>query len=248
MNDAAVTGPRRGASKQKAIPGGAAASGFLIKSHFPGFAPAVVFDVGANVGRSALAFITAFPQTTVYAFEPVTSVYETLEAAIAGRPRVRAFNVALGRRSGAAHVTMRPASTSNRVIESPNLFERRKTEKVAMTSGDEFCAEHGIEHIGFLKVDAEGHDLDVLIGFQRMLTAQHVDLLEAEVGMNRDNRRHVPFEAVKAFLEPIGYHLFHIHDLAMDTPLSGRAVLRRVNAMFVSDAFIEANRIDPNKR
>jgi FkbM family methyltransferase len=247
MNDAVTSEPDRDARERPAVPTRAGIPGLLIRQYFPGFSPAVVFDVGANVGRSATAFVQAFPGAMIYAFEPVTSVFRTLEVNIEGLPRVRAFNTALGRRSGRAHVTKRPASTTNRIVEPPNLLERPKTENVAITSGDEFAAEHGIEQIGFLKIDAEGHDLDVLVGFQRMLSARRIDLLETEVGMNRDNRRHVPFEAVKAYLEPIGYRLFHIYDLAMDTPFSGRVVLRRANVMFVSDVFVEANRVRPGQ-
>ncbi|MGH6922219.1 MAG: FkbM family methyltransferase [Propylenella sp.] len=232
---------------QEEVSNGPGVPAFLIKRHLPDFCPKVIVDVGANAGASALAFANAFPEAQIYAFEPVASVFRTLAANFESEPRVRTVNAALGRRSGRAHVTKRPASASNRIVESPNLFERRQTEKVTMTSGDEFCVEHGIERIGFLKVDAEGHDLDVLIGFQRMLAAHTIDLLETEVGMNRDNRRHVPFEAVKAYLDPLGYSLFHIHDLAMDTPFSGRVVLRRVNAMFVSDAFADANRAELEK-
>jgi FkbM family methyltransferase len=248
MNDAVASSPARDARKQHGFAQGAAAPCLAIERHFPDFSPAVVFDVGANIGRSALAFADSFPEATIYAFEPVTSVYRTLEANIADHPRVRILNTALGRRSGRAHVTKRSASPSNRIVEAPNLFERRKTESVVITSGDEFSVEQGIERIGFLKIDAEGHDLDVLVGFQGMLSARRIDLLETEVGLNRDNRRHVPFEAVKAYLEPLGYRLFHIHDLAMDTPFSGRAVLRRANVMFASDAFVEANRAEPEKK
>jgi FkbM family methyltransferase len=215
----------------------------LIKQHFPGFRPAVVFDVGANVGRSCVAFAKAFPEATIYAFEPVASIHRKLQAAVERLPQVQTFNTALGRRPGQAHVTNKPGSASNRVVEAPTVFERHKTESVAMTSGEVFCAEHGIDHIGFLKIDAEGHDLDVLVGFQPMLAAGRIDLLETEVGMNPENRHHVPFEAVKSYLEPFGYCLFNIHDLAMDTPFTGRAVLRRMNAMFVSRAFVEANRV-----
>ncbi len=216
----------------------------LIEEHFPGFAPAVVFDVGANVGRSATAFAAAFPEATIYAFEPVSSVYALLAGNLAHEPRIRPFNAALGRSPGRAFATRRPTSVSNRIVDAPTMFERHRTESVAMTSGDAFSAEHGIERIGFLKIDAEGHDLEVLVGFQKMLVASRIDILEAEVGMNRGNRRHVPFEAVKAYLEPLSYHLFHFHDLAMDTPLSGRAVLRRANAMFVSESFVEARRAE----
>jgi FkbM family methyltransferase len=227
-------------------PPGASGPSALITRYIPGFIPSVIFDVGANVGQSVKVFADAFPEAAIYAFEPVGSVFRTLAAAIEGRPRVQAFNVALSRRLGRAHITNGRTSVSNRIVESPNVFDRRRMEAVAVTSGDAFAAEHGIDRVGFLKIDAEGHDLDVLIGFQRMLTEGRVDLLEAEVGMNRANRRHVPFEAVKAYLEPLGYHLFHIHDQSMDTPLSGRIVLRRANAMFISDALVEKYRTLPS--
>ncbi len=249
MNDAVAAGPDRGARKREAALGKAAAPCLAIKRYFPGFNPDVIFDVGANVGQSAVAFADVFPEAAIYTFEPVASVYRALAANLADRPRVQAFNSALGRRAGSARVTKGRVSPSNRIVDPTNPFERqRKTESVAMISGDGFCNEHGIERIGFLKVDTEGHDLDVLVGFQRMLTAERIDLLEAEVGMNPENRRHVPFEAVKAYLEPLGYRLFHIHDLAMDAPFSGRTVLRRANAMFASGAFVAANRVEPKKK
>jgi FkbM family methyltransferase len=244
MNDAVAPTSDRGARKLRR----AAAPCVAIRNSFPGFNPAVIFDVGANVGQSAVAFAEAFPEAAIYTFEPVASVYRTLEANVADRPLVRAFNVALGRRSGSAYVSKRRVSPSNRVVESPSLLKRGKVEIVAMTAGDAFCVEHGVEHVDFLKIDTEGHDLDVLVGFQRMLADERVDVLETEVGMNPENRRHVPFEAVKAHLEPLGYRLFHIHDLAMDMPFSGRVVLRRANAMFVSNAFVEANRVEPKKK
>jgi FkbM family methyltransferase len=216
----------------------------LIKLHFPEYRPAVIFDVGANIGSSCAAFARVFPDADIYAFEPVASVYRKLQVRVGKLPRAQAFNFALGRRPDQVRVTRKPNSTSNRVVDTPTVFDRRKTESVAMTSGEAFCAEHGIDRIGFLKIDAEGHDLEVLVGFQPLLAAGRIDLLETEVGMNRENRHHVPFEAVKSYLEPLGYHLFFIHDLAMDTPFSGRVVLRRMNAMFVSDAFVEANRVE----
>jgi FkbM family methyltransferase len=219
----------------------------LIKLHFPEYRPVVIFDVGANIGGSCAAFARVFPDAEIYAFEPVASVYRKLQASVGKLPRAHAFNVALGRRPDQVRITKKPGSTSNRVVDAPTVFERRNTESVAMTSGEAFCAEHGIDHIGFLKIDAEGLDLDVLIGFQPMLAAGRIDILETEVGMNRENRRHVPFEAVKSYLEPLGYHLFFIHDLAMDTPFSGRVVLRRANTMFVSDAFVETNRVEHKK-
>ena len=98
-----------------------------------------------------------------------------------------------------------------------------------------FVDEHGLARIGLLKVDAEGHDLRVLIGFRKMLAAANVDLVEAEVGMNPENKHHASFEAVKVYLERFGYRLFLIYEQIYDVPFSGRAVLRRSNVVFVSE-------------
>ena len=96
--------------------------------------------------------------------------------------------------------------------------------------------------IGLLKIDAEGHDLEVLYGFERMLKEMRVDLVEAEVGMNPENRRHVPFEAVKRYLEHRGYRLFLIYKQRRETPFGRGAMLRRCNVVFASAKLLDAAR------
>jgi hypothetical protein len=98
------------------------------------------------------------------------------------------------------------------------------------------------ERIGFLKIDAEGHDLEVLRGFAAMLKASRVDLVEAEVGMNPENRMHASFGSVQKFLERLGYRLFLLYDFRRDAPFSGRVVLRRCNAVFASPKLVETRR------
>jgi FkbM family methyltransferase len=213
----------------------------FLQASFPGFDPETIFDVGANVGQSTKALAAVFPNAAIHAFEPVAAIFETLSANVGHLPKVRAHNLALGRRAGNAWMTQKRASPSNRIVDAPSLFERSKVGNVAIVSGDAFAAEHGIDRIGYLKVDAEGHDLEILIGFQRMFSEARIDLAEAEVGMYPGNPRHVPFEAVKAFFEPLGYRLLHIYDLALDTPFSGRPILRRANVVFASEKFIDAN-------
>jgi FkbM family methyltransferase len=212
----------------------------VIRLHAPNFAPAVIFDVGAHIGESVANFARAFPAATIYAFEPVAATFQTLVDNVNGFARVKACNVALGRHAGQAYMTCSRHPATNRILISPTPGELRKATQVSMVAGDEFCQQQGADHIGILKVDAEGHDLDVLIGFRDMLSRSRVDLVEAEVGMSRTNTLHVPFEAVKQFLEPLGYHLFHIYEQVMDTRFSGRPLLRRCNVVFASDAFVEA--------
>ena len=51
---------------------------------------------------------------------------------------------------------------------------------VPCTTVDTFCEENGVQHIGFLKVDAEGFDFFVLQGARRMLRERRVDYVYVE--------------------------------------------------------------------
>lgn len=204
-----------------------------VRTHLPGCAPSVIFDVGANDGKTAIALAASFPDAVVYAFEPVAETFRALAQNAATHHRIRPFNLALGARPRNARMRIKAVSVSNRIAGWRDLLKPGET--VTMTSGDDFCGEQGLDRIGLLKVDSEGHDLQVLIGFRKMLAAARIDLVEAEVGMNPENKRHVSFEAVKTYVERFGYRLFLIYEQTYDVPFSGRAVLRRCNVVFVSE-------------
>jgi FkbM family methyltransferase len=209
---------------------------------FPRLTIATIFDVGANVGQSTLRFRESFPEAAIFAFEPAEAAYGTLLRTIESLPRVQAFRLALGREASRAHMRAKGSSPTNRIVEAPSLLERSGLAPVAIVAGDAFAAEHGIDRIGFLKIDTEGHDLDVLVGFQRMLSEMRIDVLQTEVGMNPENTRHAPLEAVKAYLESLGYRVVFLYEQTLDIAFSGRPVLRRLNAVFASASTIEANR------
>ena len=162
-----------------------------------------------------------FPQATVYAFEPVEETFGTLRRNVSAEERIRPFNLALGRRSRAARMRTHGLSVSNRVAGWRDYLKSGET--VRMTSGDRFCAEHGIERIGFLKIDAEGYDLEVLFGF-RSDAACDADR-HGGGGGRHEPREPSPrsFEWVKTYLERLDYRLFLIHDQRRDTPFTGRA-------------------------
>ena len=205
-----------------------------IRTHLPAFTPTTIFDVGANVGQSAIAFATAFPNAAIYSFEPIANTYQELVARTLALPKVRTFRLAFGQTPGQAPMLVNPnSSTASRVsVEAPRPFEH--VEMVPMGTGDSFCAAHAITRIGFLKIDTEGHDLDVLMGFANMLTEKRIDLAEAEVSMNRLNTKHIALDRVKGYMESIGYSLFHIYDQTLDVAFSGRPILRRSNVVFIS--------------
>src|SRR3990170_1501252 len=115
------------------------------------------------------------------------------------------------------------------------------TESVDIVTLDEFCHTKRIDQINYLKIDTEGGDLEVLKGAVNMLTEQRIDLVEVEAGMNPSNNRHVPFEALKEFLESHRYFLFGIYEQVNEWP-TREPHLRRTNPLFISHRMIEMNR------
>ena len=59
------------------------------------------------------------------------------------------------------------ASLTKRKLDHFNI-DFSKEEKVDIDTIDNYCAENSIDHIHLLKIDIEGHELDVLSGSKRM--------------------------------------------------------------------------------
>lgn len=199
-----------------------------VRSALPGFKIQIAFDVGANVGQTVAVLTRNAPRAVIYSFEPVTAAYRELLAFAHGRKNVHCFNVALGASRGA--VTMRSIGTrtSNRIIAAPH---KTQSEQAVMQTGDDFCAEQQIQRVSYLKIDTEGHDLEVLIGFRRALEEGRVDLIEVEAGINPGNTWHVPLHKFMAFTQPLGYRIFRFHEQKLE---KSEPILRRVNAVFIS--------------
>src|SRR4051812_14085276 len=101
---------------------------------FPDWEPAVVFDVGANVGQSVEDFATHYPNTRIFAFEPIAKTYEALCAHVEGNDKVSAHRVALSRRAGTMSMEAKGISTMNRVVPQ----DSRNAVSVEVQAGDAF--------------------------------------------------------------------------------------------------------------
>lgn len=174
----------------------------------PSFEPACIFDIGANIGQTVRQIRIAYPAAPVHAFEPVSSTFATLEAAVAGDRAVTTHRLAFGARSGRVTMQARPGSVVNRIVHG--RLPPGPTEEVEVVAGDIFCARHGIQDIGILKVDTEGHDLEVLAGFRDMLGARRIRYVEAECALSANNTMHVPFQRIADFMGAFGYGLFGV--------------------------------------
>lgn len=74
-----------------------------------------------------------------------------------------------------------------------------------MTTIDDFMRDHQIRAFDFVKIDTEGHDLDVLQGGTRALDSSSISLLKIEATFSAKNSRQVHFCEILKFLEPLRY-------------------------------------------
>lgn len=192
---------------------------------------ATVFDVGANVGQSALDFCRAFQGATIWSFEPFEEPFRELVRATAGEP-VHCFKLAFGAEPGTASVAPDRQSTDSTLLGADRSATQEQLEVVHVTTLDRFTEEHAINHIDLLKVDTEGFDLEVLRGAERCLRAQAILFVQVEAGMNPENRKHIPFELLKSYLEERGYVLFAVYEQVPEW--TGEARLRFANPLFVA--------------
>ena len=145
-------------------------------------APITIFDVGANRGEYTLALLPFFDQAQFYAFEPSCRTFEELVINLGSYSRVTTTNIALGQKTEKRDLYKeseyaRIASLSE--LEATNPFF---TETVDVHTIDEFSRKEGIDRIDLLKIDVEGHEMDVLLGAVAMIRKKQIYAIQFEFG------------------------------------------------------------------
>jgi FkbM family methyltransferase len=208
----------------------------LILRYLPGWSPGVIFDVGANVGQSAKAYARQFPQAQIHSFEPSPQTFQELCQTVVRFPKVVAHCLALGRTEATLGLTQGRRSAMNRLLPDGTELQDGAVE-VPVRTGANLMQALGIEHIDLLKIDTEGHDLEVLHGFLPLL--DRVDFIQVEAGMNPYNETHAPFVKLDGFLKDAGFHLSHIFDQKLEWKRGGQPILRRCNPLYVNGRLLD---------
>ncbi len=118
-----------------------------------------IVDVGANIGQSVERFHLLFPGCKVVSCEPAPAAFDTLNRRFRGNPLVHCEQLALGACSGTIpfHV-FGPLTEYNRVADSAG----EGTIQVPIETLDNLAERLDLHTIDLLKIDTEGHELEVL--------------------------------------------------------------------------------------
>lgn len=123
-----------------------------------------VIDIGANYGVYTLALARATgPAGRVWAFEPASATAEMLAASIAenGFDNVSLQRQALSNRNGEAMLSLHAYSENNSLV---NPAAGGACESVALATLDGAADALGWQDIDFLKIDAEGEEMNIIAG------------------------------------------------------------------------------------
>ena len=167
----------------------------------------VIVDIGANIGNFSTWMAKAFPQGRIYCIEPQRPVFQILNGnmAINNFYNIYTYNCAIG------------SSNTTMTFDEPDYFARHDfgvfslvQDKISDKAGDQhtvdvyrldwFYEHFSLPGLDLVKIDAEGMDLEVLVGAGELLS-QHHPIIFVE---HCDNQRSIRAE-LEEFLKPWGY-------------------------------------------
>jgi FkbM family methyltransferase len=203
----------------------------------------MIFDVGANVGQTALRYRELFPSATIHCFEPFPPSFERLREALERDAKARLHLLALAASGGSARLKANRSAATNSLLASDRraahywgggLLDTEHEVEVQTRTLDEFCSSEGIGHVDVLKLDVQGAEYAVLEGAREMLAAQRIDVIYMEVITAPTYVGQRELHEYLALLHERGYRLFDFYNPARR---DGRLI--QSDVIVVSTQFLE---------
>ncbi len=173
-----------------------------------------IFDVGANVGQSAIYYSKLFPHAKLYSFEPIAAIYSKLKENLKNS-NTQSFNIAFSDTSGSQEIFLHedPLSELNSLRNTNVSVGLTRRETIQLELLDDFAKEHEIKTIDILKIDTEGHELNVLKGAVKLLQDKRINYLLCEVSLSNKNTVNSKLEVLIEFLETYNYYFVGLNDV-----------------------------------
>ncbi len=181
--------------------------------------------VGASDGRHSYVMTRVAPKARIHAFEPSEFAYQVLRATIAWHrigDRVTAIHAAVSDKPGEM-LLVTPRKMSGRMGRAyayvsetppngparPDLEDQGATlQSTPVIALDDYCREHGIDKVDFIRMDIEGAELKALEGARAILDRDRPHVLVEIHPPMLATRFGGSAEAVVALFRDRGYRMF----------------------------------------
>ena len=173
----------------------------------------IVFDIGANIGEYSQMIAKRSSELDLdiglHLFEPTKSCFSTISKKFNDHDTVlNNFGASDIDSSAKIYYDKEEsglASLYQRNLDSYNL-ELNQSEEIKLKRLDNYIEEKNINHIDFVKIDIEGHELKAFEGFGKYLNGDFIDYIQFEYGgANLDS--HTSLMEIYKFLRTRGFRI-----------------------------------------
>lgn len=143
-----------------------------------------VIDVGANYGQYAKLVKKIFRNNVIYyGFEPSKFTFEILEKQKSFPENFHFINAGLSDKTEKRLLFFASkGSVQASFYQETNHNQKLHEEEVILLTLDEYCKEQSISVVDLLKIDVEGHELQVLKGAREKIQEGKIPLIQFEFG------------------------------------------------------------------
>jgi FkbM family methyltransferase len=151
----------------------------------------VLFDVGANVGDYTQILLEQTIKlqnecVEIHVFEPTQKCFQIINKRFHYFPQIILNQKAISDKKGKAEIFYNEAASGLSSLYQRDLrsvgVSLNQSEAIETTTLRIYIEDNGIEHISFLKLDVEGHEVKALQSLGKYLHKDFIDFIQFEYG------------------------------------------------------------------
>lgn len=204
----------------------------------------IIFDVGAHYGETCLEYNKLFDKCIIHSFEPFKESFDILSENIKPFENIKAYNVALGDKTGKINFHINPFSATNSILpthkEGPitwggGLLETLSLKETSIETIDNFIQNENISKIDLLKLDTQGSEFMVLAGAEK--TINKIRLVYIEIITMPTYEGQKELDEILNYFRVHNFILFNFYNQT-GYSLTNNGRLRNVDAIFLNKNFL----------
>jgi|ERR1035437_123363 FkbM family methyltransferase len=204
-----------------------------------GYAPAVIFDIGASNGVWSDTIALTLPEAEYHLFEPLAGAVPFYERDLGERlgrhPNFHLHAVAFSDHSGTAEMFATHDAWGSSLLDRGEVPEVKERVIVPLHTLDVFVRENNLPLPHVIKLDVQGAERRILSGAQQ--TIRTADILFLETWLTRGYGPDTPLlTEMVDFLGSAGFALVELGEQFRDR----RRRVYSVDAVFFSDRFMSS--------